>query len=403
MASQYEPLGCFNDPGGTKKVETVKSLQECASVCGSATVALKVLSQSSSNIQCTCDPDLGTSRGNCVSCGASSEQCGTIKMGPISDEQQILYNTIFVYKRKVASLTTIPPITTSNQHYTTTLVPLTSEPPGNATSQPKDDASGPGFPITGIAGIVVGFLILTALIVVAFLVRRRQKLQGMDAKEANIITQANNLGGTHMSNQPSQPPHHPAVAVFPLEPFTEKKSAPLFTSEPPVLVPTPSYVSPPRISKETEMYQNLHGIGPTQNQLPGFATVDVFPPREDGTDSKAAFVPTHLTGGSQSAYLKSPLGLPREETVADVASWSTEDVGRALAEAGVAPAFIAMLMNNKINGYEMQLLTNERLEAMGVLSEAAKHTILFVVGRLSGQAHRPDQTVVPLTLPAYHD
>ncbi|KAJ3103635.1 hypothetical protein HDU97_009974 [Phlyctochytrium planicorne] len=73
---------------------------------------------------------------------------------------------------------------------------------------------------------------------------------------------------------------------------------------------------------------------------------------------------------------------PRSERQQEMLTWSPQQVASALILGGVAPHFANILEDNRVNGYLLLLLNEERLERMSIEPQSARLLILTAVNIL---------------------
>ncbi|KAJ3103536.1 hypothetical protein HDU97_010036 [Phlyctochytrium planicorne] len=312
-----------------------------------------------------------------------------------------------------------------------TIIPGRSNPTSNsAPSQPNsNDNGGGGIPIGLIGGIAGGVVVLLgAIFLLIFVARRRRQRQQQQPDKKGEKSDASWVGAapTQYREQsrdyvePPQelivpPPRH--TSIMPQASLTQLRPG---TAEPPLPL---QWQAPPSAATEVSLFGGVDSKKDRfENEMPLVRLTVVGPSPHPSKEAQAYqsqdSIPQgpaqHQQGPSESSTRNSilkPVSLFQSETiyqpvlpsVDSIEGWTTDQVAAALAEAGVAPNYVAILNKYMVNGYLLLRLTDEELERMGVRSQTARNTILYAVDQISGRGEvvRSVEAVPRGDLPQY--
>ncbi|KAJ3103546.1 hypothetical protein HDU97_010046 [Phlyctochytrium planicorne] len=289
--------------------------------------------------------------------------------------------------------------------------PFPSSIPTQPTDQQTGTASNPGLTAGAIAGIVIGILIIGVGVAALFFYRRRasrKTVGGVDdivfagtgpgpaASFAVVRKDHNNSSNTGLT---------PGNVVYsPVEPNEPNASQPLS----PPIQSTGKQSPPPKwqtteASTETSMFEGVDSKKKAmENEMPIVRLTVTGPPMHPSKEAQVyrteprihqSFLPSNSTVRSDTVLASAER----------IEGWTTDQVVAALAEAGVAPNYVAILNKNMVNGYLLLRLTDEELEGMGVRSQTARNMILYAVDQIRGRGEvvRSVETLPREDLPQY--
>ncbi|KAJ3100553.1 hypothetical protein HDU97_002134 [Phlyctochytrium planicorne] len=123
------------------------------------------------------------------------------------------------------------------------------------------------------------------------------------------------------------------------------------------------------------------------------------PPRQSSTSKQQ-----EASSGSESKSTYSPTNSTHHTSISmfDASTWSPSQVAQWLESVDVSPRLAAILKENGVTGYQLLLLTDERLVEMGVELQLSRRIVMEAVETLrAGNAGARGHSAPPVAPPQY--